>query len=210
MAVTLLTYNKKGEKVGELKTDSVLFAEKMKQGVLHEVFTSLSSSMRQGGAHTKTRGEVRGGGAKPWKQKGTGRARHGSSRSPIWVGGGVTFGPRTEKNWDRKINKATMRKALRMILTNRASDNALFVITDWDTAGKTKGFSALLSGLGILGRRTLVVTPGTDDTTFRAGRNIERVDVLPANEVNVVTLLEHQYVVINEETLKKMESLFVK
>ena len=210
MSVTLLTYNKKGEKVGELKTDSVLFAEPMKQGVLHEVFTSLTSSMRQGGAHTKTRGEVRGGGKKPWKQKGTGRARHGSTRSPIWVGGGITFGPRSEKNYKRKINKATMRKAFRMMLTNRAEDKALFVITDWNTESKTKGFAEILKGLGVLGRSILVVTPEKDTKTYRAARNIERVDVLPVNEVNVAAMLEHQYMVVSEDTLKGLETLFVK
>ena len=205
-----LTYNLKGEKVGELTTESALFTEKIQPGMVHEVYTLLTSNMRQGGANTKTRGEVRGGGKKPWKQKGTGRARHGSTRSPIWVGGGITFGPQSEKSFKRKINKQAMRKALRMVLTDRATGNHVFVISDWDTAGKTKPFSELLSALGIKGRSVLVVTPEKEALTYRAARNIQRVDVLPANEVNVVTLMQHQYLVIHENTLKSLETLFVK
>ena len=210
MSIKLTTYNVKGEKVGEFKTDSALFTETVKPGVVHEAYTILTSNMRQGGAHTKTRGEVRGGGAKPWKQKGTGRARHGSIRSPIWVGGGVTFGPRKEKSYKRDINKQAMRKALHMVLSNRAAHEHIFVMNDWNTAGKTKGFSELIKGLGIAGRKVLVVTPAKDEITYRAARNVARVDVLPANEVNIAELLEHTYLVINEETVKSLEQLFVK
>ncbi|MCX6780942.1 MAG: 50S ribosomal protein L4 [Candidatus Magasanikbacteria bacterium] len=210
MSVNLTTYNVKGKKVGELKTDSILFSEPEKPSMVHEVYTLLTSNMRQGGAHTKTRGEVRGGGRKPWKQKGTGRARHGSTRSPIWVGGGVTFGPRKEKSYKRDINKQVMRKALRMVLTNRAVNNHLFVMTDWNTEGKTKGFVDLLTGLGVKGRRVLVLTGEKDEQTYKAARNIDRVDVLPANELNVAELLEHMYLVVNEDTIKSLEKLFVK
>ncbi len=203
-------FNVKGEKIGELTTDSPLFSEKIQPSLVHEVYTLLTSNMRQGGANTKTRGEVRGGGKKPWKQKGTGRARHGSTRSPIWVGGGIAFGPQSEKSWKRKINKQVMRKALRMVLTDRATGNHMFVISDWDTAGKTKGFSGMLTGLGIKGRSVLVVTPENQSATYHAGRNIPRVNVMPANEVNVAALIEHQYLVIHEDTVKALEKLFVK
>ncbi len=212
MSVILKTYNVKGEKVGELTTDSLLFNEEVKPSVVHEVYTLLTSNMRQGGSHTKTRGEVRGGGKKPWKQKGTGRARHGSIRSPIWVGGGVTFGPRKEKSYKRSVNKQVARKALRMVLTNRAAEEHIFVMTDWNTEGKTKGFRDLIKGLGILGRSVLVVTPGNgkNEQAYLAARNIARVDVLPANEVNIAVLLEHSYLVMNEDTVKSLEQLFVK
>lgn len=212
MSIKLATYNVKGEKVGELSTDSLLFNEEVKPSVVHEVYTLLTSNMRQGGAHTKTRGEVRGGGKKPWKQKGTGRARHGSIRSPIWVGGGVTFGPRKEKSYKRSVNKQVARKALRMVLTNRAAEDHIFVMTDWNTEGKTKGFAELIKGLGILGRSVLVVTPGNgkNEKAYLAARNIDRVDVVPANEVNIAELLEHMYLVINEDTMKSLEQLFVK
>ncbi|OGH61866.1 MAG: 50S ribosomal protein L4 [Candidatus Magasanikbacteria bacterium RIFCSPHIGHO2_01_FULL_50_8] len=211
MSVTLGTYNAQGKKIGDMKTDSVLFTEKMQPGLVHEVYTLASASMRQGGSHTKTRGEVRGGGKKPWKQKGTGRARHGSTRSPIWVGGGITFGPRTEKNYTRKINKQAARKALRMVVANRAENDHIFVMADQNTDGKTKGFVAFLTAIGIKGRSVLVVTGGSADTAlYRAGRNITRVDVLPANEINITELLEHQYLVMSEDAIKSLEQLFVK
>lgn len=210
MSVNLKTYNVKGEKIGEMKTDSLLFAEKVQAGLVHEVYTLVSLGMRQGGSHTKTRAEVRGGGKKPWKQKGTGRARHGSTRSPIWVGGGITFGPRKEKNYTSKINKQVGRLAIRMVLSNRATSEHIFVVSDWNTEGKTKAFEALLKGLGIAGRSVLVITDGTEQNTYRAARNIERVDVLPANEVNIAEILEHQYLVINESAIKSLEQLFVK
>lgn len=212
MSVNLKTYNVKGEKVGELKSDSLLFNEAVKPGVVHEVYTLLTSNMRQGGSHTKTRGEVRGGGKKPWKQKGTGRARHGSTRSPIWVGGGITFGPRKEKSYKRSVNKQVARKALRMVLTNRAASEHVFVMSDWDTAGKTKGFAELIKALGLTGRSVLVVTPGNGkgDKTYLAARNLARVDVVPANEVNIAELLEHSYLILNEDAVKSLEQLFVK
>lgn len=210
MSVNLKTYNVKGEKVGELKTDSALFAEKVQPGLVHEVYTLVSASMRQGGAHTKTRGEVRGGGKKPWKQKGTGRARHGSTRSPIWVGGGITFGPRNDRSYKSKINKQVRSLAMRMVFSNRAANDHIFVVSDWNTEGKTQGFVELLTGLGVHGRSILVVTGEKDLTTYRAARNIARVDVLPANEVNIAEILEHQYLIVNEDAIKSLEKLFVK
>lgn len=206
----LPVYNLKGEKVGETKSNSALFSEKINPGLVHEVYTITKANMRQGTAQAKTRGEVRGGGKKPWKQKGTGRARHGSTRSPIWVGGGITFGPRAEKSYKRKINKQAARKALLMALADRAAGNHIFVIDNWDTAGKTKGFAAMLKALQIFGRSILVLTAGKEEKPWQAARNITRVDVLPSNEVNVVELIEHQYLILTEETVKALEKLFLK
>lgn len=210
MSATLKTYNPAGQKIGEMKTDSVLFTEAVKPGVVHEVYTLAAASMRQGGSHTKTRGEVRGGGAKPWKQKGTGRARHGSTRSPIWVGGGITFGPRKDKNYVRKINREANRVVLRMVFSNRAAHERVFVLPDWSTESKTKSFAALLTQLGVLGRSVLVITDGAQTPVIRAARNIQQVQVLPAQEVNVVELLEHQYIVLDNAALAALEQLFVK
>lgn len=210
MSVKLPQFNLKGEKVGELTTDSVLFSTKVKQGVVHDAYVIATGNQRQGGANTKTRGEVRGGGKKPWKQKGTGRARHGSTRSPIWVGGGITFGPRAEKNFKRKINKSTARAAVRMVLSDRAAQGKVFVLNDWETGGKTKSFAAFLKGAGIAGRSTLVVTPEKQEHVYRSGRNIARVRVLPAQEFNIVPLIEHQYVVVSPETISVFEKLIAK
>lgn len=210
MSATLKTYNPAGEKIGEMKTDSVLFTEAVKPGVVHEVYTLAAASMRQGGSHTKTRGEVRGGGAKPWKQKGTGRARHGSTRSPIWVGGGITFGPRKDKNYIRKINREANRLALRMVFSNRAASESVFVLPEWSGESKTKLFAGLLTQLGILGRSVLIITDGSNMPIVRATRNIPKVTVLPAQEINVVELLEHQYIVLDNAALAALEQLFVK
>lgn len=210
MSITLPKYNLKGDKVGELKTDSILFSEKINKGVVHEIYTVASANQRQGTAQAKTRGEVSGGGKKPWKQKGTGRARHGSIRSPIWVGGGVVFGPRADKNYKRKINKKAARKALRMVLTDRAANNHLFVVDNWDTAGKTKLFAEFIKAMKISGRSALVITNGKEESVYRAARNIARVDVLPSNELNIVELMEHQYFIVTPDTLGALEKLFVK
>ncbi len=210
MSVKLATYNLKGERTDDTTTDSALFSQKMKPTVVHDAYVIAMGNQRQGGANTLTKGEVRGGGKKPWKQKGTGRARHGSSRSPIWVGGGITFGPRKEKNFKRKINKEQVRLALRMVLSDRAAQKKILVLTDWNTEGKTKLFAAFLKSAGILGRSILVVTPQTDARAYRSGRNVPRVHVLPANEVNIVPLFEHQYVVVSPDTITTLEKLFLK
>lgn len=210
MSIVIPTFNLKGEKVGEFKTDSILFTTKINPALVHEVYVMLSNRMRQNTAHTKTRGEVRGGGKKPWKQKGTGRARHGSIRSPIWVGGGVTFGPRKDRSYDRKINKKAMRAALRMIFTDHAVNGRLLIVEDWSTEGKAKPFSAMLKGMGILGSSVLVIAPAGDTAAYRAARNIAKVDVLPANEVNAVELLQHRTFVANKEAITALEKLFVK
>ncbi len=112
-------YNTSGKSVGNIKLPEGIFGLKWNADLVHEVVRLMNSNSRTAIAHTKTRGEVRGGGKKPWKQKGTGRARHGSSRSPIWVGGGVTHGPRNDKNFDRKINKKAKTKALFTILSRK-------------------------------------------------------------------------------------------
>lgn len=207
MSVKLPQFNLKGERIGELTTDSILFSTKLKPTVVHDAYVIATGNQRQGGANTKTRGEVRGGGKKPWKQKGTGRARHGSTRSPIWVGGGITFGPRAEKNFKRKINKATARAAVRMVLSDRAAKGRVFVLNEWETNGKTKPFAAFLKAAGIAGRSALIVTPDKQEHVYRSGRNIARVRVLPVQECNIVPLVENQYLIVSSETITALDKL---
>src|SRR3989338_8555313 len=123
-------YNQKGEAVGKIKIPESIFGVRWNSDLVHQVVTSMLSSKRKGTAHAKTRGEVRGGGKKPWKQKGTGRARHGSSRSPIWVGGGVTHGPRNEKNYFRKVNKKMKTKALLTVLSRKFRDGEVAFVDE--------------------------------------------------------------------------------
>ena len=124
------TYDQTGKEVGQTRLPLEIFGVKMNQDVVHRVVLAQRANQRQITAHTKDRSEVRGGGKKPWRQKGTGRARHGSIRSPLWRGGGVTFGPRKERNFKQKINKKMRRKALFMVLSAKAKDNLLVILSD--------------------------------------------------------------------------------
>ena len=127
----LPVYNLEGEKVGETELNPKIFSEKFRPALIWQVLTSMQANRHFPWAHTKTRGEVRGGGAKPWRQKGTGRARHGSIRSPIWRGGGVTFGPRKEKNYSKKIPKKMRRKALFSALSQKLKDGEIKIVDQW-------------------------------------------------------------------------------
>jgi large subunit ribosomal protein L4 len=141
-------YNQQGEKVKEVVLNPAIFEVVGNVGLVHQVVVAQSNNSRQVLAHTKDRSEVSGGGIKPWKQKGTGRARHGSIRSPIWVGGGVTFGPTKDRNFTQKINKKMKRKALLMCLSDRAQDQSLVLVDSLDMEdNKTKNFVAVLENL---------------------------------------------------------------
>lgn len=141
-------YTDKGVVAGNIKLPEAVFGLKWNNDLVHQVITSMLANKRAGTAHTKDRGEVRGGGKKPWKQKGTGRARHGSSRSPIWVGGGTTHGPRSEKDYSKKINKKMRAKALYTVLSQKYSDGNILLIEALTlSAPKTKDAAVVLSNL---------------------------------------------------------------
>ena len=143
-----VVYNILGKEIGEVELNDAIFAVKIKPEVVHQVFVSQSGNQRESIAHTKNRSEVRGGGKKPWAQKGTGRARHGSIRSPIWRGGAVIFGPTSERNWKTKINKDTRRLALKMCLTDKAQNGALYVVEDFSfEKPKTKTVAEFLKNI---------------------------------------------------------------
>ena len=138
-------YNHEGKVAREMELDPSVFGVAADGALLHLVVTSIMSNRRRSTAHTKTRAEVRGGGKKPWKQKHTGRARHGSTRSPLWSGGGVTFGPRTERNYEKKINAKVMKKAMRMSLSAKAEEGKLFLLDSWTLPkAKTKAVVQVL------------------------------------------------------------------
>ena len=135
----IAVYNLTGKETGSVELNDEIFNVVIKPEVVHQVYVSQAGNQRESIADTKTRGEVSGGGKKPWAQKGTGRARHGSIRSPIWVGGGVAFGPTSERNWKTKINKDTRRLAVKMCLTDKAQSGVLYVVEDFAfTDAKTK------------------------------------------------------------------------
>ncbi|MEK7158378.1 MAG: 50S ribosomal protein L4, partial [Patescibacteria group bacterium] len=152
---------------------------------------------------------VRGGGRKPWKQKGTGRARHGSIRSPLWVGGGITFGPRSERNFSQKVNQKMKRKALKMVLSDKATSESTVVLDQLTmNAPKSRTAVALLEKLPMKGETTLVILPNSDANVIKSFRNIPRVKTIRADSLNVGDLLTYRYILFPKESLAMMERTY--
>ncbi|HEY4715011.1 MAG TPA: 50S ribosomal protein L4 [Candidatus Paceibacterota bacterium] len=201
-------YNQKGEDQGKLKLPESIFGLSWNADLVHQVMTSLASNKRASTASVKGRGEVRGGGRKPWKQKGTGRARHGSSRSPIWVGGGRTHGPSPEKNYYKKINKKMMAKALFTILSKKFKiNNILFVdkisLPEAKTAKAAEIKIALskISGFDKLARTgkgnyALIALPEKSDTVLKSFRNIQSVYIQDIRNINPLEVLSYKYLIM--------------
>lgn len=199
-------YNQKGEVSGKITLPKEVFGLPWNADLVHQVVTSVLTSARKPFAHTKNRGEVRGGGRKPWQQKGTGRARHGSSRSPIWVGGGITHGPRNEKNFDRKVNKKMKAKALYTILSRKYKDGeVLFVESLNIKEPKTKEAKAILTTLGatktfkpLVAKRknaAYLALPEKNVAVEKSFRNFGNMHVEEARNMNPVDLMNYKYVV---------------
>ncbi len=168
------------------------------------------ANQRQNSAHTKERGEVRGGGKKPWRQKGTGRARHGSNRSPIWVGGGITFGPRNERNYKKKINKKMKRKAILMVLSGKKEKNMISLVPDINVKeAKTREMNEFLKKLPVEGS-TLILLPEINKDVFLSARNIKRVDVMQAKDINALSLLSYKHIIMCNKSLDVIKETFVK
>ena len=198
-------YNLNGEKTGTLDVSDAVFGVKTKTSVVHQVYVALTANAREPWADTKDRGDVRGGGKKPWKQKGTGRARHGSIRSPIWKGGGVTFGPLSVRNYKQKVNKKMNQAAMRMCLSDRAQTDQLMTIETLPTDGKTKPMANLRGKLPGNKKTTVMVLGAGKEFVTRAIRNIPRLDVRRAADLNVVDVLDHQYLVVTKEGIAELE-----
>jgi large subunit ribosomal protein L4 len=210
----LATTTIEGKKGSALTVSDKLFTAKPNRDLVYQVVTSQMANKRQILAHTKDRSEVRGGGKKPWAQKGTGRARHGSIRSPIWVGGGVAHGPTKEVNFKRKITRTQGRAALATVLSARLAEERLIVVESLAVpTGKTKDAVALLAKLtkGVTGR-VLVVLAGTegDKATRRAMTNLPKVDVMRAQDLNALSVLSFPTVLASAEGISILESQFAK
>ena len=204
-------YNQKGEVTGTVTLPKEIFDVKFNADLVHQITVSLSANKRQISAHTKTRGEVRGGGKKPWKQKGTGRARHGSIRSPLWKGGGVTHGPRTERIFEREVPKKMRRKALFMVLSQKVRDNQLVILDKIESEkGKTKVMAASLGKLPCSRQATLIALPNYDKKVVMAARNIKKISIEDARNINALQLLSYKYLLLTEDSIKTIESTFAK
>lgn len=207
----LKIYNLAGQAVGEQELSAKVFEIKIKPEVVHEVFVAQTNNQRQPWADTKNRGEVSGGGKKPWPQKGTGRARHGSIRSPIWKGGGVAFGPLSERSYKTKINKKIRKLALKMCLSDKAQSGALILVENFSfETPKTKLFVQLLKVLPAKQKTFLVLTEGKDEAVLRITKNIKQVKTVRAEDVNVMDLLNRGAVITTPGGVNKLTEILTK
>lgn len=202
-------YNLKGEVVGEQELNPGVFGVKVKPVVVQQVVVAQQANSRAPFAHAKGRAEVRGGGRKPWKQKGTGRARHGSIRSPLWKGGGVTFGPTKIRNFKKGINKKMKQSALRMVLSDKQANERLVVVETLALPEiKTKSIVQALSKLPIKGHKTLLILDKEAKNVPRSARNLPDVSMLGAQSLNVVDLLGSQTVIVPISALQTIDKLY--
>ncbi len=203
-------YNQSGEKAGNQKLSEFVFGLEPKQELIHQVYIAAIGNRREPWAHVKDRSEVRGGGRKPWRQKGTGRARHGSIRSPIWTGGGVTFGPRKTRNFKTKINKKIKSKAVRMCLSDKVAGNNFLLLEDFSADGKTKTMVELLKRLPMDKRNTLILVKDKDEKLALSIRNLNWVGIKRAIDLNVVDLLLSRYILADKNAVLALENRFEK
>jgi large subunit ribosomal protein L4 len=200
-------YDRTGASVGTVDLSESLFAAPVNEAVLHQVVTAQLAGRRTGTHDTKTRGEVAGGGRKPYRQKGTGRARQGSRRAPHFAGGGVVFGPHP-RSYEQRLPRKMKRLALRGALTAKFGDDAIKVIDDFGLeAIKTRELVAVLAAVQANGR-VLVVAPGRDERLDLSARNLPTVDVILADSLNVVDLLRADTVLIEQPALARMEEVY--
>lgn len=198
-------YDMRGNQVGELELKDEVFGVPVNEALLHQAVVRHLANQRQGTVATKTRGAVSGGGRKPWRQKGTGRARHGSIRSPIWVGGGVTFGPQP-RDFRQKLPKKARRAALRSALSGKVAAGDFLVLNELTVdQPKTKAVVELLSNLKVDGEKALFVTSGVDRNVVLSARNIPGVATSRAVDLNVYDVLAHRKVIITQDAVNAIE-----
>jgi large subunit ribosomal protein L4 len=218
MSINLKIYNKEAKSVGEISVSEKVFSVKVAADLLHQAVVAQRANQRQVLAHTKTKGEVRGGGKKPWKQKGTGRARAGSNRSPIWIGGGVTFGPRKDRNFSQKINLKMKRKAILMVLSDKVQNDNLVILDKLETKEfKTKEINSILEKFEKevfkaknKKRSILAVTSKMDEKLKYSTRNLEGIELINLDNINVVDLLKYRELLLTEEVVKNLETRYNK
>ena len=199
--------NVKGEKLKDITLADNVWNIEGNDIVLKKAIDLQLAATRQGTAKTKTRSEVSGGGRKPWRQKGTGRARQGSIRAPHWYHGGVVFGPTTERNYEKKQNRKESRLALKSALSFKANNKAITVVEKFEVKdSKTKGFIKLLNTLKLEGK-TLVVVKELTDELILASRNLSDIKVIESHEINTYDVLNYKNIVMTEEAVKMLEEV---
>jgi len=207
MSLKIKIHNQAAEEVKDMELAENIFAVPVNTELLHQAIVAQNNNSRQVLAHTKTKSEVAGGGKKPWKQKGTGRARVGSSRSPIWIGGGVTFGPRKDRNFKQKINQKMKQKAMFIALSDRLASKSLVVIDGFKLPEyKTKAVSNLISTfekkiLNTDRRSLLIVSDRKDDMLKYSVRNLENIKLINIDNINLLDILNHRNLIITEQAV---------
>ncbi len=214
-----IIYNQKGKESGKVALPESVFGLSWNNDLVHQVMVSMRSNERSPIAHTKDRSEVRGGGKKPWAQKGTGRARHGSSRSPIWRGGGITFGPRNEKNYSKKINKKMGAKALLTVLSQKLKDGEILFVDNFDIKEpKTKDAKAIFEALGkVKGFEGMVTKKKNsafialgdkDENVVKSFQNFANIKMGELRNLNILNILNSKYLIIGkpEESIEFLAS----
>lgn len=184
-AVTIPVLNEQGEVVRQVEVPAAVTARAVKPTVVHQTVVAQAANRRRATAHTKTRAEVSGGGIKPWRQKGTGRARHGSIRSPLWVGGGVVFGPRSDRNYGHRLPQQVKRAALRMVVTDYAASGRIVAVEAFPQSTKTKSMVAWLKTLKFSPQeRVLVLLSDSERAAARALKNVPQVELMAVRQLN--------------------------
>src|SRR3989344_5526068 len=204
------TYKQTGEKAGTIELSNAIFDVPWNPDLVHQAVVIQQGNQRQISACVKGRGEVRGGGKKPWRQKGTGRARHGSIRSPLWKGGGVTHGPTAERSYKGKINDKMRKKALFSALSEKFRQNQVVVVDSLQIAeAKTKELAQILGNLPSGRKNTLLLLPDMRKDVIRASRNIPYLRTVQAREVSVLDVAAATFLVLPKESLQVLEKTFV-
>ncbi|MCX6738391.1 MAG: 50S ribosomal protein L4 [Candidatus Parcubacteria bacterium] len=214
-------YNSIGEKTGQAQLPKEIFGKETNSDLVYQAVVSMQSNKRQVIAHTKDRSEVSGGGKKPWKQKGTGRARHGSSRSPIWIGGGVTFGPTNRRNFKKEVPKKIKKAALFSILSDKVKNQEVLIVDNFNiTEPKTKIISKTLvnllnkvypdkkKGKNRTLESVLIISDKKDDKLVRAVRNIPKVKIIEARNLNILDVISAQRLIFLQDSIKTIKELF--
>ncbi|CAH0347512.1 50S ribosomal protein L4 [Bacillus sp. CECT 9360] len=199
-------FNQGGSQVGDIELNDSIFGIEPNNAVLFEAIIMQRASLRQGNHKVKNRSEVAGGGRKPWRQKGTGRARQGSIRSPQWRGGGVVFGP-TPRSYSYKLPKKVRRLAIKSALSAKVQEEGILVLESLSfETPKTKEFAAVLKGLSV-DAKTLIVTDGLDEKVALSARNIPGVTVVEANGLNVLDVVSHNKLIMTKSAVEKVEEV---
>ena len=206
--VELSLHNVEGKEIGEIYLKDNIFNAKINKYLVHQVVKRYLASKRRGTASTKNRSEVRGGGAKPWRQKGTGRARAGTNRSPIWVGGGIVFGP-TPRDYSFSLPKKMRDTALKSVLSDKVKNNEIIILDKLSLKeNKTKKMVEILENLKAF-NKPLIIIEKEDKIVELSIRNIEGAMVLPVSKINTYDLLNHRKIILTKEALKRIEEVLV-